>query len=109
MIVVDGEEQLEYLSIITALMAPYYALLDKIVSWAVEVGIDRKKAADYTAAMFGALSVMAQALDNGDLERLMQESMTPGGLNDLAMQTINKNGGFDNWKSALRAVQNKVK
>lgn len=104
-IVVDHEQQLDTLMWITALMAPYYALLETIVSWAVEAGVDRKDASDYAASMFAALSTMAAALEGGELDRLVKESMTPGGLNELALNTINKNHGFENIVRALRAVQ----
>lgn len=104
-IAVDQEQQLDSLMIITALMAPYYALLETIVRWAIDAGVDRKAASDYVASMFGALSTMAAALEDGELSRLVAESMTPGGLNELALNTINENHGFESIGRALKSVQ----
>jgi len=107
-IVVDSELQLESLSIVTALMAPYYALLNTVSDWAVNQGIGRKNATDYTTAMFGALSLIAEQPVDGDIRSLIKESMTPGGLNELAMSTIDERGGFDNVVHALDRVKIKV-
>lgn len=109
-ILADNEQQLDTLSIITALMAPYYTLLDTVVNWAVDEGISRKNAADYTISMFEVLSIIAQGegVQDGDLKSLIQKSMTPGGLNELAMNTIQADGGFDNLLKALQNVKKKL-
>ncbi len=107
-VAVHEEAQLETLSIITALMAPYYALLDAVVTWACREKVDRKQAADYTAAMFAALSAMSMEVENGRLNVLVEASMTPGGLNEKAMEMIRENGGFEPWVTALEAVKQKI-
>ncbi len=107
-ILADNEQQLDTLFIITALMAPYYAMLENIVKWAVSEGISQKNASDYTASMFEAFSLIARELPSGNLNSLVNESMTPGGLNELAMATINDNGGFDSLIKALQKVKKKV-
>ena len=101
----DSEEQLQTFSIITSLMAPYYAMLETISAWAVNEGINRKNASKYTAAMFEALSLIAQNSENGEISELVSESMTPGGLNELAMKTLEDHGGFENIKIALEKVK----
>lgn len=105
---VEKEEQLEYLSVITSLMAPYFEMLARITDWATQVGVNQKQAADYIASMFEALSVIAQKSPTGDLHRLADESMTPGGLNELARKVINQSGGYHCLKPALQAVTNRV-
>lgn len=107
LIVVSEEHLIELFSIITALMAPYFTLVNKIANWAVGEGLDRKNATLYTMSMFGALSKMAEDLEDGDLDVLIKESMTPGGINELALKTINENGGFENFEAALRTVYKK--
>jgi len=107
-IAVDQESKLETLSIITALLAPYYAMVETVVNWGEKQGIDRKDVATYTASMFGALSVITEAQSDGDLATLKKECMTPGGLNALAMEVIGSQGGFDNLIPALEAVKDKV-
>jgi pyrroline-5-carboxylate reductase len=108
-VAVQKEAQLETLSIITALMAPYYALLKTVVNWSEGQDVARKQAAEYTTAMFAALSVMSMEIQDGNLDVLVKESMTPGGLNEKAMDTIQDHGGFNPWRMALEDVKAKVK
>lgn len=103
----EKESQLETLAIITALMAPYYTMVEQVVAWGEGQGIDRKDAAAYTAAMFGALSAIAESDEQGDIKTLVTECMTPGGLNELAMKVIDEKGGFAHVETALEAVRNR--
>ncbi len=105
---VDNEEQLEHLSVITALMAPYFEMLGCITDWATHAGINQKKAADYIGSMYEALSMLAQKSPTGDLHQLADESMTPGGLNELARKIIDQSGGYHYLKPALQAVTNRI-
>lgn len=105
---VEKEEQLELLSVITALMAPYFEMIAKIVDWAVDAGVDQKQAADYIVSMFEALAILGKETSDGNLHQLAIESMTPGGLNELAMQMIDQSGGYDYLKPALEAVKERV-
>jgi pyrroline-5-carboxylate reductase len=107
-IVAEEETELDKFLVITSLMAPYYALLHEIVSWAADAGVDRKNAADYTASMFQALSVLVTSRKDGDLTAMIQECMTPGGLNELALKVLKGRGGFDAVTPALRAVAERV-
>jgi pyrroline-5-carboxylate reductase len=107
-IALDQEAQLETLSIVTALMAPYYAFLQQVVAWAVNEGIERDKGASYTAAMFEALSTIAGNTEDGDIGRLITGCMTPGGLNERAMATIDAHGGFGSLAAALDSVKQKI-
>lgn len=105
----DQESKLETLSIITALLAPYYAMVETVVNWGEMQGLSRKDVTTYTASMFGALSAIAESLaDDDDLATLKTECMTPGGLNELAMKIIDSRGGFENITPALDAVKKKV-
>lgn len=105
---VEKEEQLEYLSVITSLMAPYFQMLATITDWATQAGVERKQAAAYTTSMFEALSVLA-GKSSGELHQLADASMTPGGLNELARKTINDSGGFESLKPALQTVARRVR
>lgn len=107
-IALDREAQLETLSIVTALMAPYYAFVEQVVAWAVGEGIQREKAASYTASMFEALSVIAGYAEGGNIDQLVTGCMTPGGLNEQAMATINARGGFGSLIAALDNVKQKI-
>jgi len=107
-ITAQQEEHLEYLSVITALMAPFFEMVGHITDWAVDAGVEQKLAADYTASMYEALSVLAQNYETGDMYQLADESMTPGGLNELARKIINESGGYDYLKPVLSSVSSRV-
>ena len=104
----EKEAQLETLSIVTALMAPFYAFTEEVVAWAEGEGIEREKGAAYTASMFEALAVIAGNADGGNIGELINGCMTPGGLNEQAMATINENGGFASLSTALDRVKQKI-
>ncbi len=106
-IAVSQEDHLETLAIITSLMAPYYAFVEAAAAWGTAQGIERKNAAAYTASMFGALSRIAESEDRGDIPSLVTQSMTPGGLNELAMEVIEEHAGFSPITAALDAVKNR--
>ena len=82
-------------------MAPYYSHLETVVSWGQGEGVNQKQAAD-------CASVMYRKIEDANLNALIQESMTPYGLNEMAMKTNNANGGFNPWKLALAAVKQKI-
>ncbi|MBT7888463.1 MAG: NAD(P)-binding domain-containing protein [Deltaproteobacteria bacterium] len=107
-VTVDKEEQLELLSAITAFMAPYFEMVAQVIDWSVDNGVKQQQAAQYSASMFEALSLMAKESVDGNVHQLIQESQTPGGLNALAMQVIKEQGGFDFVKTALDAVKSRV-
>lgn len=102
------EAQLETLSIVTALMAPFYAFVEEVVAWTESEGIQREKGAAYTASIFEALSAIAGNTEDGNIGELITECMTPGGLNEQAMATINGQGGFASLTTALDRVKQKI-
>lgn len=107
-IVPDREEQLEVFSIITAMMAPFYAMTDTVAGWGASKGLERAWSAAYAAAMFKALATIAENAPDRDLRSLVAEALTPGGLNETAMEVILENNGFKNLIQALDEVEKKV-
>jgi pyrroline-5-carboxylate reductase len=54
-----NEHDLHVLWALTALIAPYFALLEEVCGWAVAAGVESPTARTYLASMFHALSVLA--------------------------------------------------
>ncbi len=104
----EREAELETLSIVTALMAPYYAFVSEVVAWTQREGIQQEKGAAYCASMFEALSAIAGDAKGGDIGNLVTECMTPGGLNEQAMATIIEKGGFNSLTAALDSVKQRI-
>ncbi len=108
-VIIPGQEkQLETFSGITALMAPFYAMILAVVNWGEENELARHQAAAYTGAMFKALSLISETAPEGDIQPLISECMTPGGLNETAMKVISKHGGFTHMIKALDEVLTSV-
>jgi len=108
LIAVREESELDNLLILTSLMAPYYALIGEIVTWAAEAGVDQKNAADYAASMFRALSTLVEDREDADLASMVEACMTPGGLNETALRVMREQGGFGPVTAALRSVAGKI-
>ncbi len=98
------ERELNVLWALTALIAPYFALIAAGAGWAANAGVAAPTAGTYLATMFHALSTLAVRAPDGDFEALTAEAMTPGGLNEQALKEIRAAGGFEAFLAALDAI-----
>ena len=103
-IAVPDERQLNFLWTLSALIAPFYALMEEMSQWTVAAGVDRQIAGTYIASMFHALSALAADAADGDFSDLLAEATTPGGLNEQALAEIRKQGGYKAFLKALDSV-----
>lgn len=103
-IAVTDENELGVIAAVTALMAPYYALLESVCRWGVASGMDSKASGSYVGSMFQAISVLAREASANCFENLSAEASTPGGLNEQALKEIRKQEGFDAFTKALDVV-----
>ncbi len=101
---VAEERELNVLWALTALIAPYFALIAAGAGWAANAGVAAPTAGTYLATMFHALSTLAVRAPGGDFEALTAEAMTPGGLNQQALDEIRAAGGFEAFLAALDAI-----
>jgi pyrroline-5-carboxylate reductase len=101
---VADEKKLELLWTLTALISPYYALLETASNWAAAAGLEQQTAKDYTAAMFFALSQQAMDVSGKDFSAMVKEAATPGGLNEQALQIIRSKGAYNAFRTALDSV-----
>lgn len=107
-IVVGQVEKVETLAAITALMSSYYKLLSEIVRWGQENGLSQKESTNYTISFFEALMYQIKDKDYEKLNILVEE-MTPGGLNEMALNLINDKEGFGLWLEALDLVLSRLR
>jgi pyrroline-5-carboxylate reductase len=98
-IVTDTEQALHALWATTALAAPYYQLLDRIVQWLVQRGVNNDTAKAYVGPLLLALS---GALDPppDNFSRLALSVSTRGGLNEQAARELHE----INWYAAIEPV-----
>jgi pyrroline-5-carboxylate reductase len=104
----SNEHDIAVLWAVTALISPFYALMETTRAWAVENGTAPSTATDYVAAMFHA--VAADALDGPEdrFSRLAVEAATPGGLNEQALGMIRAGGAYDHVRGALDAILRRI-
>ncbi len=101
---VATEQQFNLLTTVTALIGPFYTLIDETSRWAFAAGVNQQVAASYTAEMFHALSVLALDVPEGKFSALVTEASSPGGLNEQALAVVRKHGGYDAFKKALDTI-----
>lgn len=106
-IVVNSPHEVHVLQAITALMAPFDTLMDHIVQWADQNGVDEMSAKAYTAAFLGAICQQVAQAPAGRLHELSNE-MTPGGLNAMAKEYIGHRNAFTAWIDALNPVMERL-
>ena len=100
LIPVRNEDDLIILSAITGLIAPYYALVTALSTWAASAGVEKDTAAQYTLAMFEVLNYLAME-PGAKLDELAMEAATPGGLNHQALKELENRKAFDPFLDVL--------
>lgn len=103
-VVVQDERQFNILWTLTALIAPFYTLIEEVCRWSTYAGVDRQISGPYLASMFHALSTMAAGISDGDFSGLLADASTPGGLNEQALAEIRKQGGYETFLNALDSI-----
>lgn len=104
-VVMDCVEKIESIAAITGLMTPYYTLLNNLVNWGCENNLTLEESKAYTSSFFEALSKHA---GENDLEILSKE-MTPGGINEMALNHIEDKSGFEPWTDILEPIMTRLK
>lgn len=92
--VVD-ERQFHALWSVSALMAPYFALLGRTTDWLAAHGVEAATGSRYTGAMFHGLSVFGGEAGPEGFDPLTTEHQTPGGLNEQALRELAAGGWYD--------------
>jgi len=88
------------LQIVTGLMSAYNMMLNEIVKFSDEQGIDHDVSVKFLCSLFSSLCTRAANIPNCDLVELAHE-MTPGGYNEQAMNELLDNGAIGAWRVSL--------
>jgi len=105
-ITVQTEQQVSVLQSITALMSPYYRLLDEITQWGLAEGLSYESTMSYVATFFEAMSHKAKVSSVG-LNDLANE-YTPGGINEAALKKLEAGGVYAAFSETLTQVLERV-
>jgi len=93
----------------TAMMAPYYEMLNTLSKWLSSKGLKKSDTQKYVATLFFAMSEDAVMNSKKDLKILIKNSQTPGGLNEQALNKLKKLGFYKLLNKAANNVLNRLK
>ena len=95
-----NQKDVHTLQIVTGIMSAYNMLLNEIVRFSDEQGIEHDVSVGYLSSLFSSLCRRAASIPNCDLVELAHE-MTPGGYNEQAMNELLDCGAIAAWRTAL--------
>ncbi|MCL2426626.1 MAG: NAD(P)-binding domain-containing protein [Oscillospiraceae bacterium] len=96
----NKQEDVHTLQIVTGLMSAYNMLLNEIVKFSDDQGIEHDTSVGFLSSLLNSLCTRAANTPNCDLIELAHE-MTPGGYNEQAMNELVDNGAIKAWRTAL--------
>ena len=89
---------------ITGLFAPIFAVMDRVIDWAVqEEGVPEDAATKYVTNMFSAVCQEACGKGRAGVHYMATVS-TPGGINMQALDILNAAGAFGAWYEVLKPI-----
>ena len=92
----------------SALMAPYYELLNVSANWLAQKGINKNKAVDYITELFYGLSRDALNKKKKGLKQLVAESQTPKGINEQALRELKKSKFYSKLNNTLNSIHKRM-
>ena len=92
----------------SALMAPFYELLNVSTQWLVNKGVNNAKATSYISELFLGLSQDAVNKKSKGLKKLVLESQTPKGLNEQALRQLKKSKFYSKLNDTLNSIYKRM-
>ena len=93
----------------TAMMAPYYEILNTLSKWLSSKGLKNADTQKYITSLFSAMSEDAVLNSKKDLKILIKNSQTPGGLNEQALNKLRKLGFYKLLNKTANNVLKRLK
>ena len=94
------QQDAQTFQLVTGLMSAYNMLLNEIVKFSDEQGVEHDVSVKFLCSLFSSLCARAANTPNCNLVELAHE-MTPGGYNEQAMNELQGNGAIGAWRTAL--------
>ena len=101
-IVPDSEEEFETATVSAAIYGWAQDLIRQSAKWLERHGVEPQTARQLMARTFVAAGRMAEA--DGDLEAILRRLVTPGGITELGLKTLERRGVPAAWAEASDAV-----
>jgi len=93
----------------TAMMAPYYEILNTLSKWLSSKGLKKIDTQKYITSLFFAMSKDAVLNSKKDLKILVKDSQTTGGLNEQALNKLRKLGFYKLLNKTANSVLKRLK
>jgi pyrroline-5-carboxylate reductase len=106
-LLMQTEEDLNVITAVTGLLAPFYLLLDHTASWAVARGVRPDIAQTFTVNMFHSLAEMSRK-PGTDLKEMIREAATPGGLNEQSTKFLTMSGAYEPFLTVLEDLLKRI-
>lgn len=105
----DNEADLQALSAMTGMMAPFYDLFDTAQTWLTEKGLPQEAASTYTASLFHALAHDAKGQDPArGFSPLAKSCQTEGGINAQSYQMLQAENWLAPYRTALDSLHKRI-
>lgn len=106
---VDNIDQFISMQSSSCFMAPFYNALESITTWLESEHIEREKASLFVGSLVHAFGVDAKLQGSNGFAKITEESQTKGGMNEQALQSLQKDGAFDALQKALTGLVERAK
>ena len=93
----------------TAMMAPFYEILETLSKWLSNKGLKKIEAQKYITSLFVALSVDSVNNSIKHLKHLVADSQTPRGLNEQAVKELRRVGFYKSLEKSLNNILKRLK
>lgn len=102
---VSDESQLDAFFSVSALMAPYFELLESVSAWLRAQGVDAAKADRYTGALFHGIAQESTRPSGEGFASLVAEHATRAGINEQMRRELLASGFYDRIRAGLDLIQ----
>lgn len=103
-VAVDDERQFTALGASSAVMATFFAWVASSARWLESQSVPAEDSALYATSVFHALATMTTRTDAAGLQRMSQECLTSGGLNEQVLEAVRKAGLIEQLQAEINRV-----
>ena len=106
-LLMETEDNLNIITAVTGLVAPFYTLLNQIKIWAAEHNVPPETAQVFIVNMFHSLAATCRD-SKTDLNEIIEDAATPGGLNEQGVKYLTENNAFEHFKDLLDIILKRI-
>ena len=106
--VFDKPEQFEAATVFGAFSGASMGFMSTIIDWFAAQGIDPKTARNLVAETLAGNAAVLRQVD-ATLPQIMSGVITPGGISELCLDTLNQGQALTRWNDALNAVLARIR